>query len=540
MGFLDLFRGNSSPNAQKKKDYEMERVLGSGTYGEVRLATQKSTGRKVAIKVISKSFLKAHGKTDMVEKEMFVLGLIRQPNIIELIDHFESSDKYYLVFPVATGGELFDRIVERKRFTERDAAIIMATVINAVAYLHDPPHLIIHRDLKPENLLFLTKENDSPMVLVDFGISKVLTSPEDQLKTVIGSPGYTAPEILRRVPYGREVDLYSCGVITFTLIAGYSPFYAAQDSTAMADAVVTGKWKFEAPEWTNVTPESKDFIKRLMLINPKKRMTAHEAMDHVWLTSNCPPGYIDHLKRMNEHCIAAEYKALGLEIPPEGPVAPAAAAAAPAPAHAVAPEAAQAAAVAEPAPAQPAPAEAPAAVAAAAAVPTPAAPADSPRQDTAAYNSILQTLDRYQAPTGAQNLLEIHAIAAENRRSRWHTISTKALALKEVDLLFQSVHIKHALKEAASKAAAAGRTDSFASDKAAQFSDDDDAAPESPVRIDPNDSINRKVFKLAPSPEALAAYEELMKQEAAELEHRATNETAGLLQLAGETGAAKK
>lgn len=156
----------------------------------------------------------------------------------------------------------------------------------AVAYLHDPPHLIVHRDLKPENLLFLTNASDSPLMLVDFGISKVLRTEDELMRTVIGSPGYTAPEVIKRTSYGPKVDMYSCGVIAFTLIAGYSPFYFARDSTAMADAVITGKWKFEAPEWTNVSTNAKDFIKRLMLLNPAKRMSSHEALN---VCGNWPP-----------------------------------------------------------------------------------------------------------------------------------------------------------------------------------------------------------------------------------------------------------
>lgn len=371
-------------------------------------------------------------------------------------------------------------------------------------------------------------------MLVDFGISKVINSPDEMLKTVIGSPGYTAPEILRRVPYGKEVDMYSCGVrssrgtdtwssaddfsftsqvITFTLIAGYSPFYFAQDSTAMADAVVTGRWKFEAPEWTNISAECKDFIKKLMLINPKNRMTAHQAMEHIWLKTNCPPGYIEHLQKMNDHCISMEYKALGMEPPAHEPVAAAEPATGPAAAAAASQPVAEPAAVA-------ATAEAVAEVAKAAptadTTPYPAARTDS----AAAFGGgVIETMKRYPAPEDAQNLLDIHAISAETRKSRWHSAAKKALMLKTVDLMFQSVHIKHALNEAAAKATspasgtppAATPSGEVKAEDAQPHSDEEEG--KAGVRIDSDESINRKVFKYAPSAEAIAAYEKLMADE---------------------------
>lgn len=130
----------------------------------------------------------------MIKRETFVLSLMHHPNIIRMLDSFETKDKHYLVFELATGGELFDRIVKRGKFTERDAAVVMATILNAVVYLHEQPNEIIHRDLKPENLIFLNTEHDSPLVIVDFGIAKVMSNPADMLTTVCGSPGYTAPE----------------------------------------------------------------------------------------------------------------------------------------------------------------------------------------------------------------------------------------------------------------------------------------------------------------------------------------------------------
>ncbi|KAI9029307.1 kinase-like domain-containing protein [Hyaloraphidium curvatum] len=291
----------------KRREYRFEKVLGSGTYGEVRLATFLPTGQQYAVKVVKKSFLVAHKKSGMIKRETFVLGLVQHPNIISMHDVFETKDQWYIVFELATGGELFDRIVERGRFTERDAAVVMATVLNAVVYLHEQPNEIVHRDLKPENLLFLNKSPDSPLVIVDFGIAKVMDDPSDLLTTVCGSPGYTAPEVLRRVPYGKPVDIYSCGVICYTLLCGY-----LQET---CDRIVLGKYKFDSPWWDPISELARDFVTRLMETDPNKRLTARQCLHHTWLTRNCPPGYIAHLRRINEQVLRAEFAALGLEMP---------------------------------------------------------------------------------------------------------------------------------------------------------------------------------------------------------------------------------
>jgi len=267
--------------------------------------------------------LEEHKKLDMVKQECAILSLVKHPNITELYDWFETRDKFYMVFDLASGGELFDRIVQKGKFTERDAAVIIATIINAVKYLHDPPHEIVHRDLKPENLLFKDKAPDSQLVLVDFGISKVLEGQTGNvMTTVCGSPGYTAPEVLRRIPYGKAVDMYSCGVITYTLLCGYGPFSEAKDLVTMCDRIVLGQFEFESPWWDNVSPLAKDFVRKLMEAKPDKRLTTTQALEHEWITSLTPPGYIKWLKDVNWECMKREYRALGLEPPADASTLP--------------------------------------------------------------------------------------------------------------------------------------------------------------------------------------------------------------------------
>ncbi|KAI9005120.1 kinase-like domain-containing protein [Hyaloraphidium curvatum] len=301
--------------ADKLKDYKFEKLLGSGTYGEVMLATHAPSRTKYAVKILKKAFLEKHKKTAMTARETAILKLTQHPNIVRLHDTFEDKDRFYMVFELASGGELFDRIVAKGKFTERDAAVIMATIINAVVYLHDPPNEIIHRDLKPENLVFADGSKDAPLKLVDFGIARVLDSSDDMLTTVIGSPGYTAPEILRRVPYGKAVDVYSCGVIAYTLLCGYGPFQESKNMTEMMERILRGKYKFDSPWWDPVSSLARDFVMRLMEVDPEKRLTARQCLHHKWLTDNCPPGYVDHLRQLNRRVLRAEFAALGLEMP---------------------------------------------------------------------------------------------------------------------------------------------------------------------------------------------------------------------------------
>ncbi|KAE8298485.1 Calcium/calmodulin-dependent protein kinase type 1 [Larimichthys crocea] len=226
-----------------KEHYDFKEVLGTGAFSEVVLAEEKRTQRLVAIKCIPKKALE--GKENNIENEIAVLHRIKHPNIVTLEDIFESTSHLYLVMQLVSGGELFDRIVEKGFYTERDASQLIHQILDAVKYLHDMG--IVHRDLKPENLLYYSMDEDSKIMISDFGLSKI-EGAGSVMSTACGTPGYVAPEVLAQKPYSKAVDCWSIGVISYILL------YSA-----------------------------KDFICHLMEKEPLKRYTCEQALQHPWI-----------------------------------------------------------------------------------------------------------------------------------------------------------------------------------------------------------------------------------------------------------------
>ncbi|KAK3942696.1 putative calcium calmodulin-dependent protein kinase [Diplogelasinospora grovesii] len=260
----------------KKSKYRFGRTLGAGTYGIVREA-DGPTG-KVAIKIILKKNVK--GNEQMVLDELDMLQRLKHPHIVKFVDWFESRDKYYIVTELATGGELFDRICEQGKFTEKDASQTIKQVLGAVDYLHQ--NNVVHRDLKPENLLYLTKAPHSDLVLADFGIAKMLDNKDEVLTTMAGSFGYAAPEVMLKKGHGKPVDMWSLGVITYTLLCGYSPF-RSENLQDLIDECSNAAVVFHERYWKDVSDDAKDFIMKLLQAKPEDRATSKQALSHRWL-----------------------------------------------------------------------------------------------------------------------------------------------------------------------------------------------------------------------------------------------------------------
>jgi serine/threonine protein kinase len=216
-----------------------------------------------------------------VRNEIAVLKKVSMghQNILTLVDYFETMNNLYLVTDLALGGELFDRICRKGSYYESDAADLIRAVLSAVAYLHD--HGIVHRDLKPENLLFRTPEDNADLLIADFGLSRIMDEEQFHvLTTTCGTPGYMAPEIFKKTGHGKPVDLWALGVITYFLLCGYTPFDRDSDFEEM-QAILNADYSFTPLEyWRGVSDSAKDFIRRCLTIDPAKRMTAHEALQH--------------------------------------------------------------------------------------------------------------------------------------------------------------------------------------------------------------------------------------------------------------------
>ncbi|XP_003699018.1 calcium/calmodulin-dependent protein kinase type 1 isoform X2 [Apis florea] len=271
-------KDDKSPSVEDK--YILKELLGTGAFSEVRLAESKEKpGQMFAVKIIDKKALK--GKEDSLENEIRVLRRLTHPNIVQLLETFEDKHKVYLVMELVTGGELFDRIVEKGSYTEKDASGLIRQVLEAVDYMHDQG--VVHRDLKPENLLYYNPDEDSKIMISDFGLSKM----EDSgiMATACGTPGYVAPEVLAQKPYGKAVDVWSIGVISYILLCGYPPFYDENDANLFAQ-ILKGEFEFDSPYWDDISDSAKDFIHKLMCVNVEERYTCKQALAHPWISGN--------------------------------------------------------------------------------------------------------------------------------------------------------------------------------------------------------------------------------------------------------------
>ncbi|KAG4090790.1 Pkinase-domain-containing protein [Neocallimastix lanati (nom. inval.)] len=263
-----------------KDIFSYGKTLGSGSFAVVKLAQRndESSGQKYAMKIIDKKLIKGHEK--LILREISILRKLDHKNIIKLYDVFETDKHIILQTEFAQGGELFDRIVELGYYTENMARKTMNELLNAINYLHSQD--IIHRDLKPENLLLNSQESNIDIKVADFGLASI--DKNMLLQTSCGTLTYAAPEILNNERYGKPVDLWATGVICYILLSGYPPFGGDSDYE-IYNSVVNCIFKYFSPEWDEISDNAKDFINRLLTIDPLKRMSAKEALEHPWIST---------------------------------------------------------------------------------------------------------------------------------------------------------------------------------------------------------------------------------------------------------------
>uniref|UniRef100_A0A3P8X501 calcium/calmodulin-dependent protein kinase n=1 Tax=Cynoglossus semilaevis TaxID=244447 RepID=A0A3P8X501_CYNSE len=262
------------------EEYQLYEELGKGAFSVVRRCVKVLSGQEYAAKIINTKKLSArdHQKLD---REARICRLLKHPNIVRLHDSISEEAHHYLIFDLVTGGELFEDIVAREYYSEADASHCIQQILEAVLHCHQMG--VVHRDLKPENLLLASKSKGAAVKLADFGLAIEVEGDQQAWFGFAGTPGYLSPEVLRKDPYGKAVDLWACGVILYILLVGYPPFWD-EDQHRLYQQIKAGAYDFPSPEWDTVTPEAKDLINKMLTINPSKRITAAEALKHPWIS----------------------------------------------------------------------------------------------------------------------------------------------------------------------------------------------------------------------------------------------------------------
>ncbi|XP_025038480.1 calcium/calmodulin-dependent protein kinase type II subunit delta isoform X14 [Pelodiscus sinensis] len=260
-------------------EYQLFEELGKGAFSVVRRCVKIPAGQEYAAKIINTKKLSARDHQKL-EREARICRLLKHPNIVRLHDSISEEGFHYLVFDLVTGGELFEDIVAREYYSEADASHCIQQILESVNHCH--LNGIVHRDLKPENLLLASKSKGAAVKLADFGLAIEVQGEQQAWFGFAGTPGYLSPEVLRKDPYGKPVDMWACGVILYILLVGYPPFWD-EDQHRLYQQIKAGAYDFPSPEWDTVTPEAKDLINKMLTINPAKRIIASEALKHPWI-----------------------------------------------------------------------------------------------------------------------------------------------------------------------------------------------------------------------------------------------------------------
>ncbi|XP_062244168.1 calcium/calmodulin-dependent protein kinase type II delta 2 chain isoform X2 [Platichthys flesus] len=260
-------------------EYQLFEELGKGAFSIVRRCVKISNGQEFAAKIINTKKLSARDHQKL-EREARICRLLKHQNIVRLHDSISEEGFHYLVFDLVTGGELFEDIVAREYYSEADASHCIQQILESVHHCH--VNGIVHRDLKPENLLLASKLKGAAVKLADFGLAIEVQGDQQAWFGFAGTPGYLSPEVLRKDPYGKAVDMWACGVILYILLVGYPPFWD-EDQHRLYQQIKAGAYDFPSPEWDTVTPDAKDLINKMLTINPSKRITSAEALKHPWI-----------------------------------------------------------------------------------------------------------------------------------------------------------------------------------------------------------------------------------------------------------------
>ncbi|XP_010518657.1 PREDICTED: calcium-dependent protein kinase 20-like [Tarenaya hassleriana] len=332
---------NSDANAKQKKEVQMKRIasaglqiesvlgrktenlkdiysvgrkLGQGQFGTTFLCLEKKTGKEFACKTIAKRKLTTAEDVEDVRREIQIMHhLSGHQNVIQIVGAYEDAVAVHVVMELCAGGELFDRIIQRGHYTERKAAELARVIVGVIEACHSLG--VMHRDLKPENFLFVNGEEEAALKMIDFGLS-VFFKPGETFTDVVGSPYYVAPEVLRK-HYSHECDVWSAGVIVYILLSGVPPFWDETEQ-GIFEQVLKGELDFISEPWPSVSESAKDLVRRMLIRDPKKRITAHEVLCHPWVRvdGNAPdkPLHSAVLSRLNQFSAMNKLKKIAIKI----------------------------------------------------------------------------------------------------------------------------------------------------------------------------------------------------------------------------------
>lgn len=314
--------------------YKIGRTIGTGGFSVVKLVTDRENGQVWACKIMTvpePGKEPGDGESTQLDifKEIDILMNLRHPNIIHLKEYFEESGRVYIIMEYLAGGELLDALLTKEKagdgteahYSEADARVIFKQLMEGVKYLHDSD--IVHRDLKLENLLLGKKGDINTIKIADFGLAKKYAP--GALSTICGTPQYVAPEIIKggKEPYtyGKECDLWSCGVILFILLGGYPPFYDSSEP-GLFRKIRAGKYNMNDPVWDAVSKDAKDLLANLLNVNPAERLTVDQVLRHKWMSEDDSKQHralstVSKMRTSMRHRGLMSPEALGLE--PDGP-----------------------------------------------------------------------------------------------------------------------------------------------------------------------------------------------------------------------------
>ncbi|XP_036378637.1 ribosomal protein S6 kinase alpha-3-like isoform X2 [Megalops cyprinoides] len=295
--------------------YDVKEDIGVGSYSICKRCVQKSTNMEYAVKIINKA------KRDPAEEVEILLRYGQHPNVITLKDVYDDGRSVYLVTELMKGGELLDKILRQKFFSEREASAVLHTITRTVEYLHSQG--VVHRDLKPSNILYVDESgNPESIRICDFGFAKQLRAENGLLMTPCYTANFVAPEVLKKQGYDAACDIWSLGVLLYTMLTGFTPFANGPEDTPeeILARIGSGKFSLTGGYWNSVSAEAKDLVSKMLHVDPHQRLTAAQVLRHPWIVHK------DHLPKYQlnrqdaphlvKGAMAATYSALNRNVPP--------------------------------------------------------------------------------------------------------------------------------------------------------------------------------------------------------------------------------